>query len=118
MTHNSIPDGKLMTYEEHDHATNTIAALKCAHNQPEPQQSLQHDNDALDQLDQNTQTATTMLQKYPNSQSWSCIPHTAKNRLLLDQAYTKLQQGIEQIFTICELTKNSSHDPSTQKDNT
>ena len=66
-----IPDGKLMTNEEHDHAINTIATLKRAHSQPEPQQSLQHANDALDQLDQNTQISTTMLQKDPNSQPWS-----------------------------------------------
>jgi len=106
-----IPDGKLMTDEEHDHAINTIATLKRAHSQPEPQQSLQHANDALDQLDQNTLKATTRLQKDHKSQPWSCIPRTAKNRLLLDQAYTNLRQGIEQIFTICELTQNSSRDP-------
>lgn len=38
-------------------------------------------------------------------------PRTSANRLLLDQAYTNLRKGVEQIFTICELTQNNNTDP-------
>jgi len=106
-----IPDGKLMTEEEHDQAISTINALHNAHNQPTPQQYLKESNNALDQLDNNTHIETTELQQDQKAQPWKCIPHTSNNRLLLDQAYTKLRKGVEQIFTICDLTQNNTIDP-------
>jgi len=38
-------------------------------------------------------------------------PRTSENVLLLDQAYTKLRKGVEQIFNICDLTQNNTIDP-------
>ena len=56
-------DNSNMTEEEHKQATNTLSAIHKAHNNPEPQQSLQNTLKALDNLDANTSKATQKLQK-------------------------------------------------------
>ena len=106
-----IPDGKLMTEEEHDQAITTMKALSNAHNKSTPQKYLKESNDALDQIDNNTHIATTELQQNQQAHPWKCIPHTYENHLLIDQAYKMLRKGVEQIFTICDLTQNNTIDP-------
>ena len=62
-----IPDGKLMTDEEHDQAITTMKALANANKQPTTQKLLKGSNDALDQLDNNTHIATTEQQHPPHT---------------------------------------------------
>jgi len=108
-------DNSIMTEEEHKQAKNTLSALHKAHNNPDPQQSLQNALKALDNLDANTSKATRKLQNDKTAPNWTCIPRTNQNRIHLDKAYSQMRQGVEQIFHICDLTHNSVNDPIMQE---
>ena len=104
-------DNSIMTEEENKQAKNIISALHKAHDNPDPQQSLQNALQALDNLDANIIKATQKIQKDKIIPKWTCIPRTYQNLIHLDKAYSQMRQGVEQIFHICDLTHNSENDP-------